>query len=1843
MLYKESEATNPQGDPKDTDYQAVYQKYYEKKEFDLEKASKRLKFYYGVEEGGPELEGLIAFYESKKKSQNGTSASDSNVETDSGDATSSTVPQTKEKSGGAGLPASTIPLETKKLESDTPYKISGTLIAQAEVRGRPDGWEDAYLREFGEGQIYQLNTDKIFSEQRDQNLMASLNALERDAFERWCNKRSKGKTDIIEEYLSLDQNKDLRSIIEMGDSKFEYKEKFMNMFAALEDAPKGQLYFPGQVRKYQLGGEKTKNKNLKKVDREWGNFYRDMVKASLPYGVQKNKSRLQDLEYYFKHGNGDMFDFTEDGEIGNQTWWSNTQLSGEIGGMTFVNKLAFAGSRLAGWMADTVIGEGMGDVFREGLEPNLVKREKELEEIREKMNSFESGISRSYGAWAASGFTDLTALNNALEQSWLMTVEAGPQLGIAVAAGAMGMGPGGIALLMTADGTTQEAMMIRNDISFDDFIDKDKMAIANKYKDEINKILEERESEGGDPNYKEDILQATRDLYKEQIQGSKISYNEALSTINISDTDSQEDIEKKLKERYDIERNDSNRTWYLSTTAAVDFVTDYAMFRIFRNAVKGSNYGVNSPIKDYVKNILVGSGVALPEAAIPTFVSVYWREAQKAEYTNSDFDSYRAFEAALDATLGMAPLGPLLHTGGSSLAYTRHLSRSSTGGPDGISVYQRKIINDLQNKANDPNISSKDRTEAMKLMAKFKRDGIITMEKSKALYDYIGKKDPSSLDEIANLTLQADALLRQFKGVDDPNIKMAIKEELASIVSRKSKVEAEFKEGFEAQYDHSHLRQKFDESADKGIVEVKPDDATVKTDEATVKTDEADADPLVRPDDSAIPTKSKDPKDGDARKGDDTEGVVAEERQLSDVKGGRIRTFLRNTFRSDAGIGGNRGLRFWKQRKGAKERLGENVRGRQRELRTMENQLGLDLGVIDALFTDVKFDVNGKKVGDAEYNRRKAELKKFMNGEEARVAFLSEPQKAKLDFLRAKVDGLSGEMIRLLEENPTAKNMALIETIKGNQGQYLKRSYEAFTDDGTWIRDLNKSTKKTGKEGMSASKKKLYDDAVEFVMSDMKMERVNAEQLIDAYIVDLYDRMNNKSFISGSGTIGALDSKVLSGRKEIPVAFRKLLGEIDDVNFNYVNTVHRLSGYVADLTFQKVLRQDLLESGYAHEGKKRTGETELAPGQAFSGLDGLYVDPNFKVMYESMMPLSNSPSKLYRALLAVQGSVKIGKTVYSPTTTSRNLLSGVFLGLNSGHFFGTDTKMISQATELAWGLEGGIDINAMTRERDKLMRYGIIGDGARAGEVMGLLRDFSDATAAQRIAEKSGGNKLKRATREVSKRAQKLYAFGDDFYKTTGFYIETQRFIDSGMDRATAETRAAERIRGGYPTYSYIPRNIKRLRRYPMSGMFVSFPYEVARTTANNLRYAAQDFAEGRHKMGMQRIIGMGAAGAFGFGMHSLTKSLYDYSEEELDAIRLLGPEWQSNSQPIFLPKGDGDEIKFLDTQAILPNAMLWAPIRSLILQGDPRDETYLDGVMSAIGEVLDPYISTDATASLVMELVTNKKEDSSQPIYYYDQDKSLPENLLSNAGDISTHIMSGIGPGIYGNLAEFFKANNIRPEIFGEKATVYKEYTNEDALMALFGFRINTFDMKSGILPQIYGEYLDLENYTGFNLSNRDIRLWSDKDSQYIKEQADEYVAKQAAVAKRIQVYPDVAIAAGLSPDDLIKTLVSSGISKKNAAILSSNAINGTNLPLNPKYISLDRIKGVIKSVQDAHRGSNKELEEKTAAVMEAMFLANVMIIEKWSMQFENYDINNDEEEENEDFKRKYQTRNKQ
>ena len=63
--------------------------------------------------------------------------------------------------------------------------------------------------------------------------------------------------------------------------------------------------------------------------------------------------------------------------------------------------------------------------------------------------------------------------------------------------------------------------------------------------------------------------------------------------------------------------------------------------------------------------------------------------------------------------------------------------------------------------------------------------------------------------------------------------------------------------------------------------------------------------------------------------------------------------------------------------------------------------------------------------------------------------------------------------------------------------------------------------------------------------------------------------------------------------------------------------------------------------------------------------------------------------------------------------------------------------------------------------------------------------------------------------------AETFYSFGDDFYKVIGYETEKQRLIDSGFTNNQAEIEAASRIRNTYPTYSYVPKNFRRLRRFP--------------------------------------------------------------------------------------------------------------------------------------------------------------------------------------------------------------------------------------------------------------------------------------------------------------------------------------------------------------------------------------------------------------------------------------------
>ena len=134
--------------------------------------------------------------------------------------------------------------------------------------------------------------------------------------------------------------------------------------------------------------------------------------------------------------------------------------------------------------------------------------------------------------------------------------------------------------------------------------------------------------------------------------------------------------------------------------------------------------------------------------------------------------------------------------------------------------------------------------------------------------------------------------------------------------------------------------------------------------------------------------------------------------------------------------------------------------------------------------------------------------------------------------------------------------------------------------------------------------------------------------------------------------------------------------------------------------------------------------------------------------------------------------------------------------------------------------------------------------------------------------------------------------FGDDFYKVNGYYQERQSFLKSGMSVAEAEAKAAQRIRDGYPTYSKISKGTKQLRRF-LALVHLSFPYEMWRTTTNQFKFIAEDFQAGRSAMAIKRAAGLTASLVSAYAMAEESKDRLGFTDEDDEAVRSLGPEWQ--------------------------------------------------------------------------------------------------------------------------------------------------------------------------------------------------------------------------------------------------------------------------------------------------------------------------------------------------------------
>ncbi|MGH8238565.1 MAG: hypothetical protein ACREXP_16290, partial [Steroidobacteraceae bacterium] len=433
--------------------------------------------------------------------------------------------------------------------------------------------------------------------------------------------------------------------------------------------------------------------------------------------------------------------------------------------------------------------------------------------------------------------------------------------------------------------------------------------------------------------------------------------------------------------------------------------------------------------------------------------------------------------------------------------------------------------------------------------------------------------------------------------------------------------------------------------------------------------------------------------------------------------------------------------------------------------------------------------------------------------------------------MRQYIDGLSSEYAGILGARLEAKlaadpasdigtDAALRATILGNLCQYVHRSSRAF-DDPKWFKQVPDAVLSAARAYLAKGYLEQGHDAA----GARRLAEVTVHEILKNGTA--YDSM--ESFIA-EGKLGAKDLSVLMRRQTIAPEIRALLGEYQDPTINFTKTATKMGRLIWNQRFLDRVR-DVGLGSFLFEGKERPPEatTQIAAeeSEAYAPLNGLWTTPEVAQAFRDVLGKERM-GDVYRAIVRMNGLVKYGKTVLSPTTAARNWQSAMFFALANGHFD------LTQMRKSIAALREQVLRNATEEQLAylrKLKRLGVVYDAPYAGEMVRLLEDARVEELLER-----GGAPL-RLVRKANQVAKGFYSFGDDFWKIIGFENEKRSLIGAGLSEEQAEREAAERIRNTYPTYSMVGRGVKALARFPLVGTFVSFPAEILRTSANILRY----------------------------------------------------------------------------------------------------------------------------------------------------------------------------------------------------------------------------------------------------------------------------------------------------------------------------------------------------------------------------------------------------------------------
>jgi hypothetical protein len=493
-------------------------------------------------------------------------------------------------------------------------------------------------------------------------------------------------------------------------------------------------------------------------------------------------------------------------------------------------------------------------------------------------------------------------------------------------------------------------------------------------------------------------------------------------------------------------------------------------------------------------------------------------------------------------------------------------------------------------------------------------------------------------------------------------------------------------------------------------------------------------------------------------------------------------------------------------------------------------------------------------------------------------------------------------------------------------------------------------------------------------------------------------------------------------------------------------------------------------------------------------LNGKYALKGVADALEQTSTVTKDPSfgmQVYNNLfLYPKATSQIAKTILSPVTHLRNFVSaGAFAAANGILPLNPlKAKAIKNAYQaLQTGLIGTRKQNELYEE---LLELGVVNSNVRLGDLSRLMEDVNFGAT---MTTDKGMRLLLKPLSKLKSISQDLYTAEDDFWKIYSWAVEKDRiasslarnlevgekFIDrKGVQRVFRpnnanferylKEEAADLVKNNIPNYDFVSEFIQGLRKYPI-GNFVSFPAEILRTGTNIVRTALDEItgtitkADGTQirpfmTTGFTRLFGFGATvAAVPYGAVELGKTLYNVSNDELQAIKRYVADWSKNSTIVPIKDQVTGKFKYMDFSHANAYDTLIRPIQSVINQvaaGEKDNDGIIDdfilGSFIGMREMAEPFISESIWTEAVLDIVARKGRTRSGSEVYNPED--LPG---TKAKKIMEHLVEAQMPFSLNQLKRIDKSIEAVDVITKGKYDDYGQtYEFGDEFAGLFGFR---------------------------------------------------------------------------------------------------------------------------------------------------------------------------------------------